>query len=127
MNSLLDTMKMASAGMEVQSRRIVVTSENVSNVDTPGYKRKVLTTMAGPVAPGSFQTLMLQLDESEGVRSYEPAHPMADADGYVEGSNVSLILEMADLREANRTYEANLNTFRQAKTMYASLLDLLRR
>jgi flagellar basal-body rod protein FlgC len=120
-------MKMASAGMELQSRRILVTSENVSNADTPGYKRKLLVTTPGPATPGSFQGLMLQLDPAEGERTYDPSHPMADANGYVEGSNVSLILELADLREANRTYEANLNSFRQAKSMYASLLDLLRR
>ena len=53
--------------------------------------------------------------------------PMADADGYVTKSNVSLVMEMADMREANRTYEANLNSFQQARTMYRSLLDILRR
>ncbi|MGB3624559.1 MAG: flagellar basal body rod C-terminal domain-containing protein, partial [Henriciella sp.] len=60
-------------------------------------------------------------------RQYDPAHPMADGEGYVMMSNVSLVTEMADMREANRTYEANLNSFQQARTMYKSLLDILRR
>jgi flagellar basal-body rod protein FlgC len=61
------------------------------------------------------------------VRSFDPEHPMADADGYVTMSNVSLVTELADMREANRSYEANLNSFQQARTMYRSLLDVLRR
>lgn len=52
---------------------------------------------------------------------------MADADGYVTMSNVSLVTELADMREANRSYEANLNSFQQARSMYRSLLDILRR
>ena len=52
---------------------------------------------------------------------------MADQEGYVTLSNVSLVTEMADLREASRSYEANLNSFQQARTMYNSLLDVLRR
>ena len=52
---------------------------------------------------------------------------MADADGYVIMSNVSLVTELADMREANRSYEANLNSFQQARSMYRSLLDVLRR
>lgn len=127
MNPLLSTMKQAVAGMELQSRRIGVTSENISNVDTPGYQRKILVPQTGPLEPSGFQKTLLTLDDTEGSRLFDPSHPMADADGYVLGSNVSIIMEMADLREANRTYEANLNAFRQAKSMYASLLDVLRR
>jgi flagellar basal-body rod protein FlgC len=67
------------------------------------------------------------LDETPGQREYDPSHPMADQEGYVTMSNVSLISEMADLRDANRTYEANLNAFQQARSMYQSLLDVLRR
>jgi flagellar basal-body rod protein FlgC len=67
------------------------------------------------------------LDQTPGERNYQPSHPMADQDGYVTMSNVSLVMEMADMREANRTYEANLNAFQQARSMYSSLLDILRR
>ena len=68
-----------------------------------------------------------RIDETPGERDYQPSHPMADQDGYVTMSNVSLVMEMADMREANRTYEANLNAFQQARSMYSSLLDILRR
>lgn len=128
MNPLKATMQQAVSGMELQSRRIGVAAENVSNSDTPGYQRKLLAMEPGVMGPGeSFKEMKVMLDRTEGERSYEPAHPLADADGYVTASNVSLVTEMADMREANRSYEANLNSFQQARTMYQSLLDLLRR
>ncbi len=127
MNPLLSTMKQAVAGMELQSRRIGVTSENISNADTPGFQRKVLVPQSGGLEASGFQKALVTLDQTEGAWLFDPSHPMANEDGYVQSSNVSIIMEMADLREANRTYEANLNAFQQAKSMYASLLDVLRR
>ena len=91
----------------------------------PGYQRKLL--MVEPSPSDQFQQMRVALDQAPGERLYEPSNPMADADGYVTKSNVSLVMEMADMREANRTYEANLNSFQQARTMYRSLLDILRR
>jgi len=58
---------------------------------------------------------------------FEPNHPLADGAGYVEMSNVDMMIELADAREAGRSYEANLSTFKQATQMYSSLLSLLRR
>jgi flagellar basal-body rod protein FlgC len=58
---------------------------------------------------------------------YDPAHPMADDAGYFDGSNVNLLIEITDAREAQRSYEANLKMFDQARQMSASLLELLRR
>lgn len=126
MNPLTQTMKQAMVGMGLQSARIGVTSENISNADTPGYQRKLIVPQAGG-RDGAFQRAMIELDQTPGESLYDPAHPMADDAGYVLGSNVSLVIEMADMREANRIYEANLNSFQQAKTMYRSLLDVLRR
>lgn len=123
MNSIKDTMAQAMQGMRVQSERIDITSQNISNVDTPGYQRKMLVVNGGD----AFKAMRVQLDQTDGERQYDPAHPMADGEGYVTMSNVSLVTEMADMREANRTYEANLNSFQQARTMYKSLLDILRR
>jgi len=60
-------------------------------------------------------------------RIYEPSNPMAGEDGYYLGSNVDLMIEIADAREANRSYEANLKMFDQARQMASSLLQLLRR
>lgn len=124
MHSLKATMMQAMSGMRTQSERIDVTSQNISNVDTPGYRRKMLVVESGADA---FKATRVQLDQAEGERRFDPAHPMADGEGYVTMSNVSLVTEMADMREANRTYDANLNSFQQARTMYKSLLDVLRR
>jgi flagellar basal-body rod protein FlgC len=127
MDSLKATMMQAVTGMQLQSKRIDITSQNVSNADTPGYRRKILSVEQAPTAADAFIATRVDLDETEGERSYDPASPMADAEGYVTASNVSLVTEMADMREANRGYEANLNSFRQARSMYQSLLDILRR
>lgn len=128
MNPLLDTLGSAASGMASQSTRIRVVSENVANVDTPGYRRKLIsfhnelgdngaTVTTGPV----------RLDRSELGESYDPSHPMADENGYVTLSNVSLAVEIADAREAQRSYEANISIFDQARRMYGGVLDLLRR
>ncbi len=128
MNPLKAAQQQAVSGMELQSRRMGVTAENISNADTPGYKRKLLMVEESQLTSGEqFLASRVQLDEAEGKRDYNPAHPMADADGYVTMSNVSIVTELADMREANRSYEANLNTFQQARSMYRSLLDILRR
>jgi flagellar basal-body rod protein FlgC len=127
MNPLKATMMQAVQGMELQSKRMGISSENISNVDTPGYRRKLLTVSPQQTTGDQFMETRVRLDQSEGVRSFDPEHPMADADGYVTMSNVSLVTELADMREANRSYEANLNSFQQARTMYRSLLDVLRR
>jgi flagellar basal-body rod protein FlgC len=126
MNSLTATMIQAMQGMRVQSERIDLTSQNISNADTPGYQRKMLVVDQA-TSGDAFRRLRIELDGVEGERSYEPTHPMADEDGYVTMSNVSVVTEMADMREANRSYEANLNSFQQARTMYKSLLDILKR
>jgi flagellar basal-body rod protein FlgC len=127
MNPLKATMMQAVQGMELQTKRMGITSENISNADTPGYHRKMLMVSPQQTTGAQFMTARVQLDQSEGVRNFDPEHPMADADGYVTMSNVSLVTELADMREANRSYEANLNSFQQARSMYRSLLDVLRR
>ena len=128
MNPFKASMAQAVAGMQLQSQRIGVSAENLSNVDTPGYQRKMLIPPTGETSADAFRSVaQIVLDQSPGEFQLDPAHPLADQNGYVTMSNVSLITEMADLREANRTYEANLNSFQQARTMYQSLLDVLRR
>ncbi|HRX74382.1 MAG TPA: flagellar basal body rod C-terminal domain-containing protein [Hyphomonas sp.] len=127
MNPLKAIMAQAVSGMALEQQRITVASENISNVDTPGYRRKLLLQEAQPGQGADFAATKVMLDETPGQREYDPSHPMADQDGYVTMSNVSLITEMSDLRDANRTYEANLNSFQQARSMYQSLLDVLRR
>ena len=76
-----------------------ISSENISNVDTPGYRRKLLMVAAQQTSGDQFMETRVRLDQSEGVRSFDPEHPMADADGYVTMSNVSLVTELADMRD----------------------------
>ena len=127
MDFLKATMQEAVSGMSLQSKRIGLTSENISNADTPGYRRKMLVPQAADPISDQFRTALIALDETPGELQFNPTHPMADGAGYITSSNVSLVIEMADMREANRIYEANLNSFQQAKSMYTSLLDVLRR
>ena len=69
----------------------------------------------------------VRLDQGELVRVYDPTNPLAGEDGYYRGSNVDLVVEIADAREAGRSYEANLRMFDQARQMASALLDLIRR
>jgi len=69
----------------------------------------------------------VQLDRSEGKKIFDPSHPMADATGNYLGSNVDMIIEIADAREAQRSYEANLKMFDQTRQMSSSLMELLRK
>jgi flagellar basal-body rod protein FlgC len=117
---------LAASGMEAQTRRLRVISENVANADTPGFRRKMvdfnLDRQTGGVAVGR-----VRLDRAELPKVYDPSHPMADEDGYYEGSSVELMVEMADAREAQRSYEANLRVFDQSRRMSGAVLDLLKR
>jgi flagellar basal-body rod protein FlgC len=112
--------------MEAQAMRLRHVSENVANADTPGYQRK-LVTFEEASESGLVEIGPLRLDRTTGSKVYSPSHPMADASGYYEGSNVDLVIEVADAREAQRSYEANLKLFDQARQMTQSLFDLLRR
>ncbi|MGB3455010.1 MAG: flagellar basal body rod C-terminal domain-containing protein [Litorimonas sp.] len=123
------TMSSAASGMRAQAQRLSVASENLSNADTHGYKRKVMSfTEQVDRATGAslVGTSRPTLDQSQGELIHDPSHPLSDANGYVEMSNVDMIIEMADAREANRSFEANLTSFRQAGEMYRGLLGLLR-
>ena len=130
MSSLLDTLSSATTGMMSQGKRIRVVSENVANADTPGYRRKLISfekTLEAGSSEAAKQTSRVSLDRSELREAFDPAHPMADELGYVTMSNVDLVTEIADAREAQRSYEANLSIFDQARRMYGGVMDLLRR
>lgn len=130
MNPFSKAMGAAAGGMNAQGFRLRIVSENVANVDTPGYQRKQVSfNNVFDAASGATRVAVnrVSLDPSPLDERYDPTHPMANEAGYVETSNVNLMMEMADSREASRTYEANLATFQQARQMYASLLELLRR
>ena len=73
------------------------------------------------------ETGKVRLDRADLARLYDPSHPLADNSGHVEGSNVDLMIEIADAREAQRAYEANLKMFDQTRQMSSALMDLLRK
>jgi flagellar basal-body rod protein FlgC len=130
MTEQISALRLAASGMRAQSERMRHTAENMANADTPGYRRKLVsfepTTDFGRPT-GEVQAGRLHLDRSELPRIYDPSHPMADDDGYFQGSNVDVVIEIADSREAGRSYEANLRMFEQSRQMGSALLDILRR
>ena len=120
----------AASGMRAQADRIRHVSENIANADTPGYRRKVVNfePMRSHDAPeGAIQTGRVNLDRRDLPQIFDPGHPMADETGHYQGSNVDLVVEIADAREAQRSYEANLRIFDHIRQMSSSLNDLLRR
>jgi flagellar basal-body rod protein FlgC len=129
MDELTRTMTAAASGMRAQTARLRLSSENIANADTPGYHRKLVSfeEVAAQGDARAVATGPVRLDETKPERIHDPSHPLAGADGYYEGSNVNLVVEIADAREANRSYEANLRMFDQARQMTGSLLDLIRR
>ncbi|WP_375204321.1 flagellar basal body rod protein FlgC [Hyphococcus sp.] len=119
----------ATSGMRAQAQRLQVVSENIANVDTHGYKRKQVTFEN--VYDRSEDVTRVEvdrvfLDQKEGERVFDPSHPLANSEGYVIMSNVNMMTEFADAREATRSYDAGLEVFRQAREMYTSLLDILK-
>ncbi len=126
MADLITSLSFAASGMEAQATRLRHVSENIANADTPGYHRKTISFETA-MDSGLVETGPVRLDRSDLTRIYAPGHPLADESGYYDGSNVDLVVEIADAREAQRSYEANLKLFDQARQMTQSLFDLLRR
>lgn len=130
MSDTLSASQIAITGMKAQAVRLRHVSENIANADTPGYRRKMVNfqdAVEFGARTGGVKPSQTRLDTGELPRLYDPAHPMADEAGYYFGSNVDLVIEIADSREASRSYEANLRVFEQSRQMNSSLLDLIRR
>lgn len=130
MTDLSKTLSLAASGMRAQSSRLRLVSENLANTDTPGYRRKSASfeSIAGlGQNVGEVRQGQVKLDQTELPRVFDPSHPMADGTGYFDGSNVNMMVEIADAREAQRSYEANLKMFEQARKMSSSLMSLLRK
>ncbi|HQU69666.1 MAG TPA: flagellar basal body rod protein FlgC [Albidovulum sp.] len=130
MSDFSSSLSIAASGMEVQAARLRHVSENIANADTPGYRRKMVAFEAvieNGEKSGAVRTGRVRLDPAELTRVLDPGNPLADENGYLDGSNVDLVTEIADAREAQRSYEANLRMFDQTRQMAQSLLALLRR
>lgn len=130
------SMKIAGAGLQAQSTRVRVVSENLANAQSTGatrgadpYRRKTVTfesAMNRALGVSLVKIKGVGVDKAPFRVEFEPSHPAADDKGYVKMPNVSLLLEMADMREANRSYEANLQMIKQARSMQSMTIDLLR-
>ena len=136
MDSLSASLQISASGLRAQSERMRIVSENLANSQSTGstagadpYQRKTI----------SFEAELAKASDSELVRvgrigrdrtpfpiEHRPGHPAADAAGYVKLPNVRPIVELADLREANRSYEANLQVIRQIRQIQSMTIDLLR-
>jgi len=126
MNDFSSAISVASSGMKAQASRLRHVSENIANTDTPGYRRKTVPFEVNK-SSGEVMTGRVNLDRAELQQVYEPSHPLANEQGFYDGSNVNLLIEIADAREAQRSYEANLKMFEQVREMSTALMDLVRR
>lgn len=135
MDDLSTALAISASGMKAQSGRIRIVAENLANANStapaPGldpYRRQVPIFSSYLDKSDGARTVRLQrveLDPSAFTLKYDPAHPAADAEGFVQLPNVNPLIEMMDLREAQRGYEANLGALDQVRSMSAATLRIL--
>lgn len=135
MADLLKTMAISAAGMKVQGARLRVIAENIANADslaqspngTP-YRRKVIifkNELDRRIGLNTVHVDKIRPDMSSFGKKFDPNHPAADADGYVLTPNVKSLVEMMDMREAQRSYEANVSAIRSSKSMLEAAIGIL--
>ena len=130
MLEFMKALKTSASAMQAQMHRQRLISENVANADTHGYKRKIATFSQLADRQTGVPTVKVgkvHFDQAAPREFHDPSHPLADDRGSVRLSNVNIVTEIADARQANHSYSANLNMFDQTRRMYSSILDLLRR
>jgi flagellar basal-body rod protein FlgC len=135
-SDLMKSMHIAASGMRAQTERLKVVSQNIANAESIGtregedpYRRKILTfknVMDRQMELEKVQIGKRGVDTSDFRLRYEPNHPMADERGYVKYPNVNPLIEMMDMREARRGYEANLNVIEVSKGMLMQTINMLR-
>lgn len=136
-SELLNAMSISASGMRTQGTRIRVITENVANAnttgDTPGadpYRRQTISFKNEMDKNlGVHKVMVDDIDEDRTTPfklEYRPDHPAADENGYVKMPNVEPLIEMMDIREAQRSYEANLGMIEQSRTMVLQTINLLR-
>jgi len=136
MGELNSSMRISAAGLKAQGERLRVISENIANSgstaltpDQEPYRRKLVTF--GSALDRELGVNLVKVgpagrDTSDFGLRYQPGHPAADDSGYVKISNVNTLVEMTDMREAQRSYEANLKVLQAARGMLSRTIDLLR-
>jgi flagellar basal-body rod protein FlgC len=136
MDDLKISSQIASYGMKAQATRLRVISENLANADstseTPGgepYRRKLVTfrnQLDRSLEADTVKVKKITNDTSKLPSKYDPTHPGADEKGYVLMPNVNPLVEMMDMREAQRSYEANMDVITTSRQMVAKTLELLK-
>jgi flagellar basal-body rod protein FlgC len=135
-SDFMRSMGIATSGLRAQAGRMRVISENIANADSTGtsagadpYRRKIPTFTSQLDRTLDAKTVALGRiapDTSAFRTKYEPSNPAADATGYVKYPNVNPLVEMTDMREAQRSYEANLNIISATRRMIQRTLDILK-
>ncbi|OHV85858.1 flagellar basal body rod protein FlgC [Ensifer sp. LCM 4579] len=136
MDPLTSALKVSASGLQAESTRLRIVSENIANArstgDAPGadpFRRKTIS-FAAEVDRASGASLVevdrIGTDDSAFNVEFDPGSPAADEKGMVKLPNVNILVEMADMREANRAYEANLQTIKQSRDLISQTIDLLR-
>ncbi len=136
MPELFDSIKVSASGMHAQGERILVISENIANADslgtTPGgapYRRKVISfqnALNRELGIHEVEVKNIRPDMSPFGEKFMPSHPAANDQGYVLLPNVNSLFEMMDMRQAQRSYEANLNAITISKRMIERTIDMIR-
>ena len=136
MADFLSSLKIAATGLHAQTARMRVIAENLANADSAGktpedepYRRRIpnyKAVMHEGAGGTTVQIGRLAYDMSDFQSRYEPGHPAADEQGYVRYPNVNSLIETMDMREAQRTYEANLNVVTVTRQMLGRTIDILR-
>ena len=129
------TLAVAASALKAQQARMRIIAENIANAEstgrTPGadpYRRQTPVFTSAPIDGATGVKLAsVTPDMSAFDREYDPTHPAADASGYVKKSNVKPLIETMDMREAQRSYEANLNVIETARAMTQKTLDILQK
>ncbi|MFZ5618519.1 MAG: flagellar basal body rod protein FlgC [Pseudomonadota bacterium] len=135
MDDLNTALAVSASGMRAQSGRIRIVAENLANANStasaPGldpYRRQVpvfSSYLDRDAGASLVKMARIELDQSAFTLRFDPSHPAADAEGYVQLPNVNPLIEMMDLREAQRSYEANLGALDQVRSMAAATLRIL--
>ncbi len=136
MNDFISSLRIAASGLHAQTARMRIIAENLANTDSAGktptedpYRRRIPTFVATYDAQAGGHAVhvgRIAYDLSSFNSRYEPGHPAADESGYVKYPNINPLIESMDMRQAQRTYEANLNVITVTRQMLGGTLDILR-
>ena len=136
MDGLSSVIATSASGLRVQSERLRVVSENIANAsstanspDEDPYRRKVIsfaTSVDEATGAAIVEVSEITRDDGDFSVRYDPSHPAADADGFVKYPNVNPLIEISNMREASRSYEANMSMLENARQMRRQLIDLLK-